>query len=143
MTRPPTSVRSFEMEMLELLTTASFQVVSTTTRGRAGTHRSHVPTGGGTRLLRRDMRLSCDGSCLAWPLLVQAAHGQVDGRSRHPARPIRSHEDRNVRHLVQRHEPSGMGPVGDHLLPLFPGRARESVVLASKTSFSEPASAMP
>jgi hypothetical protein len=31
-TRPPTSVRSFEMEMLELLTTASSQVVSATTR---------------------------------------------------------------------------------------------------------------
>ena len=40
------------------------------------------------------------------------------------ARPVGSHEDRHVRHLVERHEPSRVGPAGERLLPLFPGHSR-------------------
>src|SRR5262245_65315850 len=51
-------------------------------------------------------------------LVVQAAHGQIDGSSRHPARLIGSHENRHVSHLGERHKPSWMGSVCEDLLPL-------------------------
>ena len=44
-------------------------------------------------------------------LVVQTPHGQIDGRSRHPACLIGSHEDRHVGHLLERHElPGGLWP---------------------------------
>src|SRR5262249_37794840 len=52
-------------------------------------------------------------------LIVQAAHGQVDGGSRHPARLIRRHKGGHVRQLLERHEPSRVGLAGERLLPLF------------------------
>src|SRR5215472_1323927 len=57
-------------------------------------------------------------------LVIEAAHAQVDGRSRHPARLIGRHEDRHVCHLRERHKPSRVGPACEVLLPLFPGHAR-------------------
>jgi hypothetical protein len=59
----------------------------------------------------------------AWPLVIQASHGQVDGSSGHATRLIGSHEDRHVRHLLERHEPSRMGLACEELLPLFPGHS--------------------
>jgi hypothetical protein len=35
------------------------------------------------------------------PLVIQAAHGQIDGGSRHSARLVGRHEDRHVRHLSE------------------------------------------
>jgi hypothetical protein len=61
---------------------------------------------------------------VASPLVIEAAHGQVDGCSRHPARLVGRHEDRHVSHLLERHEPSRVGPACEELLPLFPGHAR-------------------
>src|SRR5262249_36189471 len=58
------------------------------------------------------------------PLVVQAAHGQIDGGSRHAARLVGSHEDRHARHLRERHEPSRVVPACERLLELFPGHAR-------------------
>ena len=49
---------------------------------------------------------------------------RVDGRSRHPARLVGRHEDRHVRHLLERHEPARMGPAGEEFLPLFPCNPR-------------------
>src|SRR5215475_4619521 len=57
-------------------------------------------------------------------LVVQAAHGQVDGRSCHRACRIGSHEDRHVSHLRERHEPSRVGLACEQLLELFPGHSR-------------------
>src|SRR5262245_46482898 len=54
-------------------------------------------------------------------LVIQAAHGQIDGSPRHPARLVGSHEGRDVSHLRECHEPSRMGPACDGLLPLCPG----------------------
>ena len=53
-------------------------------------------------------------------LVVQAAQGQVDGRSGHPARLVRRHEDRHVGHLLEREQPSWVGPGCERLLELFP-----------------------
>jgi short chain dehydrogenase len=58
------------------------------------------------------------------PLVIQAPHGQVDGSSRHPARPIGSHEGCHARHLGERHQPSRVGPACEQLLPLFPCHSR-------------------
>ncbi len=57
-------------------------------------------------------------------LVVQPAHGQIDGSSRHRACLIGSHEDRHVWHLLERHQPSWVGPACEHLLPLLPGHSR-------------------
>src|SRR3546814_14385897 len=57
-------------------------------------------------------------------LVVQTPHAQVDGCPGHSARPIGSHEDRHVCHLLECHEPSRVVPARDQLLPLFPGHAR-------------------
>src|SRR5262245_8177884 len=56
--------------------------------------------------------------------VVQASHGQVDGRSRHPARLVGSDEHRHVCHLRECHEPSRVGPACEQLQPLFPGHSR-------------------
>src|SRR5882672_5927356 len=57
-------------------------------------------------------------------LVIQAAHGQIDGSSRHPACLIGSHEDRHVSHLLECHKPSGVGLACEQLLELFPGHSR-------------------
>jgi secreted PhoX family phosphatase len=59
------------------------------------------------RASRRSKRLSrcrrqAQRRTTAQPLVIQAAHGQIDGRSRHPARLFGSHEDRHVCHLRER-----------------------------------------
>src|SRR6266851_213898 len=51
------------------------------------------------------------------------AVANLDGRSRHPARLIGSHEDRHVCHLLKRHDPSRVGHAGEVPLELFPGHA--------------------
>ena len=56
-------------------------------------------------------------------LVIQAAHGQIDSSSRHPARLAGSHEDRHVRRLRERHKPSRVGPACEQLLELFPGHS--------------------
>src|SRR5260370_23776027 len=60
----------------------------------------------------------------AEPLVSHAPHGQVDGRSSHPARLVGRHEDRHVCHLLERHDPSRVSPVCEVILELFPGHAR-------------------
>ena len=68
--------------------------------------------------------LALDVRCVLEQLVVQAAHGQVDGRARHPARPVGRHERRHARQLRQRHQPLPVRPAGQPLLPLLPGHAR-------------------
>src|SRR5258708_25283850 len=57
-------------------------------------------------------------------LVIQAAHGQVDGSSRHPARLVGRHEDRHVCHLLEPHDPPRVGHASEVALELFPGHAR-------------------
>src|SRR4029453_13505659 len=65
------------------------------------------------------------GRCpLYFALVVQAAHGQIDGRSSHPACLIGSHEDCHVSRLRERRKPSRVGPACERLLPLFPCRSQ-------------------
>src|SRR5215510_2901163 len=67
---------------------------------------------------------SLAGVSSIWPpSVIHPAHGQVDGSSRYPARPVGRHERRNVRHLLERHEPFPVSPAREHLLPLFPSHA--------------------
>src|SRR5258708_25629813 len=77
-----------------------------------------------TAMATRISRFNSTWIAAVSPLVVQAAHAQVDGRSRHPARLVGRHEDRQVCQLLERHESSRMGPACEELLPLFPGHAR-------------------
>src|ERR671912_1751112 len=56
--------------------------------------------------------------------VIEAPHRQVDGGPGHPARLVGGHDDRQVCHLLERHQPSRMGLAGEELLPLLPGHAR-------------------
>ena len=103
---------------------------ATTEAARARWSSGYGPVGGAYRPRQLDPEL----------LVVQAAHGQVDGRPRHPARPVGRHEDRHARRLRQRHEPSGVGAARHHLLELFPGHARR-IARASKPSLTRPSPA--
>src|SRR5262245_14260434 len=61
---------------------------------------------------------------IAKTLVVQAAHGQVDRRSRHPARLVGSHEGRHISHLRERHDASRVGRACEVPMELFPGHAQ-------------------
>src|SRR5260370_22463101 len=66
---------------------------------------------------RAGFRVDRSGPALvAMPLVVQAAQGQVDGGSRHPAGLVGSDEGRHVSHLPERHEPPRVGVRCEHIL---------------------------
>ena len=57
------------------------------------------------------------------PLIIQAAHGQIDGRSRQPARLVGGDESGHIRHLLNRHEPPRVRSARQHRLPLLPSHS--------------------
>src|SRR5574341_1494819 len=78
----------------------------------------------GSSIAKRDSEIKFAANWIVTKtLVIQAAHGQIDGSSRHPACLIGSHEDRHVSHLLECHKPSRVGLACEKLLELFPGRS--------------------